>query len=111
MTPPSTLRALARRMIEDAECEQAVADAIGRHEGWIMPPDERRRRVAQCLRGHANRHFCADWLPILVRIVVANGGDDVITGLLDQARRDGLREREEVQASVAPTVRRERGRA
>jgi len=107
MTPPSLLRALVRRMIVDADCEQEVANAIARHCGWIMGEVENRRRLMQCLRGHANRHFEADWLPIVLRIVVANGGSDLITGTLHQAVSDGMRDRED----AADGVERRRGRA
>jgi hypothetical protein len=94
VSPPSMLRALLRRMIVDADCEQEVANAVAKHCGWIMGEAENRRRLMQCLRGHANRHFEADWLPIVLRIVVAHGGADLITGQLHQAVSDGARERE-----------------
>ena len=95
MRPASTLRALLRRMIVDADAEQKCADAIGQLEGWIAPPLWRRNRLMQCLRGVAGRHFEIEWLPLVLQIVVARGGADLITGQLHQAVSDGMRERDE----------------
>ncbi|HEU4431096.1 MAG TPA: hypothetical protein VFT98_20225 [Myxococcota bacterium] len=96
-------------MIEDADCLQDLADAIAKYEGWIMSPDERRRRIRQCLKGHAGRRFCIEWAPIAIRVVTEHGGDDLIIGVLDAARRDGLYGRMKApMARVSPEIERDR---
>jgi hypothetical protein len=93
-------------MLTEADCEQEVADAIAQFERWIMSPDERRRRVMQALRGHANRHFCLEWTPIAIRIAVAHGAEDVVTGQLFMAREQGLLDRAQwIESKRAPMAK------
>lgn len=82
------IRDALRLMIEQTDTADACADAIAEHEGWALTEDQARDRVRQCLR-KADRNFDVDWQPIVLAIVGKAGGPDLVTGLLDQARRDG----------------------
>lgn len=90
MTPCDALR----RMMVEADVEQACANAIRDAEGWSLSDDQAIDRMRQCLSHKADRRFCADWQPIVERIVARAGGEDLVTGLLDAARRDGEHDRE-----------------
>lgn len=90
---PETVRQRVRRMVVATDTEAEAARAVARVCGWNLSPVEERRRFMQCLRGAAGRHLEADALPEIVRVVVRAGGDDLVTGLLDAARRDGEHER------------------
>lgn len=66
----------------------ALARAIRQIEGWALSDTESRKRIRQCLRGTAGRHFCVDWVPIAAGLGVRFGVAEPVTGLIDAARRD-----------------------
>lgn len=116
MSPAEALR----DMVVETGTEQACADAIAAYEGWVLGERARRERFMQCLRHQANRHVEADWLPLVLRIVARAGGRDLVTGILDAARRDGehdadLERRGLIGRAIvkvtAPSARRERSTA
>lgn len=87
MTPCDALR----QMMVSTDTEQECADAIGEFEHWSLSPKQRIDRMRQCLShdGDGSRHFCVNWQPIVLEIVAKAGGVELVTGLLDQARREG----------------------
>lgn len=65
-----------------------VAEAIRDFEGWKLDVEQSLKRIRQCLRADANRGFKLRWLPIVVRLTTYYGGPELITGLIDEVRRD-----------------------
>lgn len=90
MTP----RAAVYQMIADTDAGLECAHAIADHEHWRCDDEAARKRVAQCIRGTAGRHFCLDWYPIVLRVVIAHGGVDLVEPILAETRYQARREAE-----------------
>jgi hypothetical protein len=85
-----TIRQLVRRMVVEAGVELKAARAYERVCRWKpLEDDDALNRFHKVLRGQANRHFEADAIPDIIELVVASGGEDLVTGRCDAARRDG----------------------
>lgn len=86
----------------------ALARAVRQLEGWSLSDGEARKRIVQCLRGSAGRHFCVDWIPIFAGLCVDFDDREPVTGCIDEARRDReyqLRQERRQMISVRPTSR------
>ena len=106
MTTPR--RALAQ-MISEAGCHLAVARAILRFQAlvgkpWTGTDEEAWKRIAQALRGAADRHFEIDWYPIVLRVVILHGGSDLVEPIIAEARYAARRdsETEELRENRGP---------
>ena len=104
MTPSE---AITQMIDADSRLPMACARAIKKYEGWRMSDAESLKRLRQCLRLSANRGVKVDWLPIIVRLCVHFDAPELVTGLIDEARRDAEYElrreqRESPMRSVKP---------
>lgn len=81
---------LIERMLEegDERVPMAAARAIKRFEGWKLSDGQALKRIRQCIRGDANRGVKLTWLPIIVRVCTYYGSPELITGMIDEVRRD-----------------------
>jgi len=66
----------------------ALARAIRQAECWRCSDTDALKRVRQCLKGTAGRHFCANWVPIFAGLCVDFDEREPVTGIVDEARRD-----------------------
>lgn len=83
-----------RRMLYETGVELEAAQAVKRFEGWTLSDEAARHRLMQTLGESSPRHFSAEWLPIVIRIAVFHGGDDLVASILDEARYAGRRARD-----------------
>lgn len=108
MTPRETMIATLER---HEGMSLALARAVKQFEGWRCTDTEARRRLAQCLRGTAGRHFCVDWVPIFAGICVDFDEREPVTACIDEARRDreyALRQERRQMMTVRPDRHRSR---
>lgn len=83
---------LREQMLDIVESHDGFALQLARQikqlECWRVSDEEARKRIRQCLRGTAGRHFCVDWLEIFAAACVDHSAHEPVTGAMDQARRD-----------------------
>lgn len=92
-------------MISETETGLLCAQAVRRYQEsigkpWSCTDDEARKRLMQCINGTAGRHFEIDWYPIVLRVVVFHGGEDLVEPILAEERYRGRREREDSDHKV-----------
>lgn len=108
MTPREAILEVVDR---DDGVATALAMTIRQHEGWVCSPTEAKKRVRQCLRGVAGRHFEIDWLELVSDVFVDFDLREPVTPLIDARRRDreyALRQERREMMKVHPTRRRVR---
>jgi hypothetical protein len=108
------MREVVRRMIFNANAEDAVAEAIRAHERWGMDARSARHRLMGALRDHEGRHFDVEWTLIAVRECCRIAGPGVaaeVIGLFAEAQYEGRRLYEEMLTVVARDGRKQPLRA
>lgn len=96
------MRQALRTMIDDTgtgiDCARAVMDYQRRiDQPWDCDEEAGWRRLRQCLNGTAGRHFEVDWYPIVARVVIYHGGEDVAESILSEVRYAARRDRERAE--------------
>lgn len=86
-------------MISETECGLDCARAVKLYQGsigepWLCSDEDARKRLMQCVNGTAGRHFEIDWYPIVLRVVIAHDGEDLVEPIIAEARYQARRDRE-----------------
>lgn len=102
-------RAIAK-MLEDTDTGLECANAVAKFARWSIRDEEARKRLMQCVRGTAGRHFELDWYPIVLRVVVFHGGDDLVAPIAAEAVYEARRQRREADELAELDAMREDGR-